>query len=352
MRRLASAPLFSSFRTALFALACVGPFGALPAWAGDAAARVVGISGKALIRIESKGTSAKPSQPLKIGDAIGPGATINTASDSSVKLLMSDHSIVDIGPSTLFKMDEYSLNGGSDRNVGLSMEYGKFRASVNQPVGPKGKFTVRTRSAVMGVRGTEFIVASSLAASSAPRGTGSGLMSSGATQITVVHGTVEVIPQSVALAAPGKSGGALSQLPPGQLPASGAVRSGAPVMVTAGSQLTTRPDGADGKIEAPHVAALSSGEIESVKQDAKQPDRTFIQSVVVSSSGSGSGGPATGTSTLSAFSQVLAVTAKDPPPVTSVIAGLPGTFTPDQVLHTTQQQTVGQAVNLSVVFHE
>ena len=258
--------------------------------AGDASGKVVSISGRVLSRNDRDKTPHMTF--MKTGDIIAPGSIINTDSTSSVKLLMSDKTILDLGPSTLFKISEYKLNGGSDREVGLQMDYGKIRASVNTPVGAKGKFTVKTRTASMGVRGTEFsVVADSSAppppASSNKPGNGSGPGSgkspgggtvNAPTAITVFHGTVAV-QQVTASGSPLKGAKAPAAIP-----------------VTAGQQLTTHAVAplSQGGVQlasanfsaAPTVVTLSPTQLSTARSESVVADNTFKASITIESSNS------------------------------------------------------------------
>jgi len=293
--------------------------------ATEPAGKVVGVSGKVLAR-DDKGT--RKMREMKTGDAIEKGEIINTDSRASIKLLMSDRSIVDLGPSSLFKVDEYQLKNGPDRDVQMSLDYGTTRMSVNRPVGDKGKFVIRTKSATMGVRGTEFIVASDLKAlptgeppavkaklaadNKAVRAKGAGPERSRATtSITVIHGKVEVSETTKPKATP--------------------------VAVTEGKQITTTAAvvgdkavieapgaGAKGtKAEAPKLVDVPPTQMQALTKSVKLEDTTFKQAVVIDHSAGGSGG---GAATLAAVSESLAgalagFTAPRPGDITT-----PGTF--------------------------
>jgi len=175
---------------------------------GEVAGRVVASQGEAKVRNDLK---KKGLTDLKVGDRLYKGDVVNTSSDGAVKLLMSDKTILDIGPSSLFKVNEYKLKNVNDRQVDLGMDYGKVRALVNQKVNDKGRIQIRTKAAVMGVRGTEFIVNAGSPSISAQFATGN----QGAdleipkTEIVVISGQVDVaMPQAKSL-----DGGALSSPP-------------------------------------------------------------------------------------------------------------------------------------------
>ncbi len=294
------------------------------AWAAtpEKAGQVVTVSGKVLVR-----NIANPSGPIQIlknNDIITTGTVINTSSSASVKILMTDRTILDLGPSTLFKVDDYVLGKGSDRTVKMSMDYGKVRASVNQPIGDKGTFQVKTKSATMGVRGTEFIVDAGPPLAVSPRAPSSqgpnvqaqdlaAISAPPPTQITVVHGVV-------AVSSPNASGGSKES-----------------ARLTAGSQMMTS---GVSMAEAPKIASLSTQEVSAVKQEVKLEDRTFKANVVVGTSqkeeskgsgrspasgaGSGQGGGSAGAQTMKAISTMVesSTQAMAPPPMAP--QGVPG----------------------------
>lgn len=211
--------------------------------ADDFIARAVSVSGKVLVRGEGAGTQMTF---LKTGDKLFKGTILNTGSNGAVKLLMTDRTILDLGPSSLFKVNDYQVQAGNvgDRTVDMSLDYGSVRASVNEKISSnKGKFTIRTKAATMGVRGTEFVVNSALPVKNA-----AGVATEPPkTSITVMHGKVEV-------ADAGKP-------------------SAPPVAVTPGFQFAKSGDGPGA------VAQLKPQEIAQVKADAFQKDMTFMQAV-------------------------------------------------------------------------
>lgn len=244
---------------AMFTAMFTAIFTAQGTWAQEIAGKAVSVSGKILIR-EAASPKANP-RDLRVGDTVQAGQVINSSSNGSAKILMTDKSIIDIGSSTLFKVDEYLLKKGSDRKVSLSIDYGKVRTSVNQPVGEKGQYRFRTKTATMGVRGTEFIVQSEIAN---PSGAGAQAVKN---EITVVSGTVSFTSPEV---------------PRGQT-----------MSLTTGSQLvvgSTNPADAN-KAEAPQVKQLSKQELQTAASDAKVTDKTFVQAVAIDKKSEGNAPP-------------------------------------------------------------
>lgn len=124
------------------------------------AGKVISVSGVVLIR-SGESPDAK-SQVLKAGTFFRSSDILITSSNGFVKLLFQDRSIIDVGPSTLFEVRKFNPKKGNDREVDLDLTYGSVRAVVTEPLKGKGRFKIRTPSATMGVRGTEFLVKSSI----------------------------------------------------------------------------------------------------------------------------------------------------------------------------------------------
>jgi FecR protein len=137
----------------------------------NSAGAIVTVNGLAeVLRGGSKST-------VKPGDSIFVHDVINVAKDGSVKVLLKDRSILDIGAGSQFSVDKYVPGNGSDREVDLAIAHGTLRSAVTQKVEGAGKFRVKTNNATMGVRGTDFIVQADTK-----------------TQVTVLQGSVEVAP--------------------------------------------------------------------------------------------------------------------------------------------------------------
>jgi len=237
-------------------------------WGAELSGRVVSLSGKVLIRNEQE--KASQARGLKVGDSVHEGEVINTSSNGSAKLLLTDHSIIDVGASTLFKLEEYRLKHTGDRAVTLGMDYGTVRAAVNQPVGAQGRYRFKTKTATMGVRGTEFVVQSDFVP---PRKEGTPGTTRAPefakTQITVMEGKVEVA------SGPASNVKPVTLTPGMQVSVAPPAASGS----TAGSTDTTKPGTT--KTEVLDVKQLSKQELQTVTQGAKISDKTFMQAVVV-----------------------------------------------------------------------
>lgn len=97
---------------------------------------------------------------------------------SRAKIVMIDKNVLNISPKSKIQLADYKYeNNGEDKNVTINLIYGKIRSKVKQKYdGKKNAYRVKTKAAVAGVRGTDFIV---------------GHTSSG-TQVVTFEGQVEV----------------------------------------------------------------------------------------------------------------------------------------------------------------
>jgi hypothetical protein len=97
---------------------------------------------------------------LALKDVVIPGTTIKTESKSFVKLLFADKTQMNIGPDTTLKLEQ--TRAGDPSLVNLVG--GQIRAKVTKDLlkGPSGetkdKMIIKTKTAAMGIRGTDFNV--------------------------------------------------------------------------------------------------------------------------------------------------------------------------------------------------
>ena len=238
-------------------------------YAKEIAGEIVSVSGVAFIRPE-KSTDPLPKSPPRVraGDNVYVGDVINTSSEGNVKILMRDKSIVDLGSSSLFKVDEYVHNHGNDRKAKLDLMFGKVRVAVTKKIEGEGKFLVKTKGATMGVRGTEFSITESIPASlsrhddspeakqekEAPK--------KAETVVTVFQGKVDV----ASAPKPKIEGQAVSAPAP------------AVVSLTAGTQLTT---GASIPAAAVQPVKLTEVQMTALKVETKIADNTFAKAITI-----------------------------------------------------------------------
>src|SRR5262245_49969436 len=126
------------------------------AFAGPALAADVGLvkvsNGSVEIQRAGSKIRAEVGTPVQVADVLKTGA------DGSAGVTFSDNSLLSIGPNTVFEIDKYQFDS--------TTHAGEFQGSLKQGrlAGISGKMVkqspesmkIRTPSAVMGVRGTEF----------------------------------------------------------------------------------------------------------------------------------------------------------------------------------------------------
>lgn len=122
------------------------------AWAGKNVALVNLIRGDAQVLTMGKTVS------LKKNDWIENGSIIKTASRSFVKLVFIDKSQMNIGPNSEMKVEQFT---GKDSGV-IDLVKGKIRSQVTKDYlqinKDKSKMFIKTPNAVMGIRGTDFMI--------------------------------------------------------------------------------------------------------------------------------------------------------------------------------------------------
>lgn len=295
------------------------------------AGHVVSVSGTVLLRQDQKNDPGKARQ-LKPGDSIFEGDVINTSSDGKAKLLMQDRTILDVGSSALFHVSKFDKKQGENRDVELSMMYGSVRANVTKKLDAKGKFRIRTPSATMGVRGTQFIVASGLegapVAVPAQARSPAGGPSKGSpapapkTEVVVIDGKVEVRQEAKE---PPKSGG--RQL-------ANAPAANQTVTLGAGQGIVADASSSASSFKP---TALSTEQLGKALEVAKVEDNTFKAAIVLDapkpgqgSGGQGGGAPMAGMNvtqdTIRDVVKDTATTMAGAGPMTIGNSGIVGTF--------------------------
>ncbi len=175
-------------RTAKLGMGIVGSVALLAGMAGGEAR--ASFAGGVLARVEgpvtvlahpgaqessSEGTLVKYegttylARPAKAGAEVKIGEVLRTTAGGKARLVFDNGDSMQVGEGTCYRVVEQ----------GVRLYDGKLR-SIIQKGGPRSKMVIRTKSAIMGVRGTDFLVEER--------------QSQGA-KITVLRGKVEVTPQ-------------------------------------------------------------------------------------------------------------------------------------------------------------
>jgi hypothetical protein len=126
---------------------------AFPALAADVGQVKVS---KGSVQIERNG--AKMAAP--VGASVQASDVIMTGADGSAGITFTDNSLVSVGPNTVFAIDKYRFD--STTHAGEfegSLKKGRLAAISGKMVKASPEsMKIRTPSAIMGVRGTEFVV--------------------------------------------------------------------------------------------------------------------------------------------------------------------------------------------------
>jgi hypothetical protein len=125
----------------------------LPAWANDVG-QVKTAKGTVHVEREGKRLPASVGMPIRQAD------TLVTGSDGAVGVTFTDNSLLSTGPNSVLVVDRYTFD--------TTTHAGRFDASLKKGTLAvvSGKMVkqspeamkVRTPAAIMGVRGTEFVV--------------------------------------------------------------------------------------------------------------------------------------------------------------------------------------------------
>ena len=91
---------------------------------------------------------------LKKGDPVMTGDVIRTLEDSKIKMSLIDGSFLLLTENSKTKIEDVKPTGKSF----FRMFTGKLRAIVKKVISPSSTFSIRTQTAIVGVKGTDFVV--------------------------------------------------------------------------------------------------------------------------------------------------------------------------------------------------
>jgi hypothetical protein len=98
--------------------------------------------------------------PAAVGASLRASDVIVTGADGSAGITFTDNSLVSVGPNSVFAIEKYSFD--STTHAGHfegNLRQGRLAAVSGKMVKQSPEsMKIRTPSAVMGVRGTEFVV--------------------------------------------------------------------------------------------------------------------------------------------------------------------------------------------------
>lgn len=113
---------------------------------------VIGLSGTSYVE------SGAARHPLKLGEAVQIGDTVEVSAGARLKLRMTDGSVISLASATRMTVGSYEVDtSGRRKEAKLSLGLGLLRAVVTRGGGP-GTFEVQTAVGTSGVRSTDWFV--------------------------------------------------------------------------------------------------------------------------------------------------------------------------------------------------
>lgn len=142
--------------------------------ANSSVGKIISLEGRAFIKKENSNF-----KKLRMTDLIENGDILKTSYKSRIKISFVDNSIIYVAPKSQFKIENYKYNKEKkERNSVLNLLGGRVKLLVAKLSSKKRNFKIKTATATVGVRGTEFIVSTEITNES---------------EILVLSGSVEVI---------------------------------------------------------------------------------------------------------------------------------------------------------------
>jgi hypothetical protein len=126
---------------------------AMPAWASDVG-QVKTAKGTVHVEREGKRIPANVGMPIRQAD------TLVTGADGAVGVTFTDNSLLSTGPNSVLVVDRYSFDSTTHAGrFDASLKKGTLAVVSGKMVKQSPEaMKVRTPAAIMGVRGTEFVV--------------------------------------------------------------------------------------------------------------------------------------------------------------------------------------------------
>jgi hypothetical protein len=128
---------------------------AFPAMAAAADVGLIKVA-KGSVQIQRGATK----MPATVGAGLQTSDVIVTGADGSAGITFTDNSLVSVGPNSVFAIDKYSFDTTTHSGEFMgNLKQGRLAAVSGKMVKQSPEsMKIRTPSAVMGVRGTEFLV--------------------------------------------------------------------------------------------------------------------------------------------------------------------------------------------------
>lgn len=125
----------------------------LELWGAQEVANITALRGEAVVENGSKKLKAK------LGDAIFEKDVVSTMQNSKMQMIFKDETVVTIGKNSVFSVEEYLFDAQKEPEVKFGMIQGAMRTITGKvgKIAPQ-KFKVETKTATIGIRGTNFTV--------------------------------------------------------------------------------------------------------------------------------------------------------------------------------------------------
>lgn len=118
----------------------------------DHAGEFASVQGR--VDITSPGEPARPANP---GDRVFESDVVRTKSDGWAELKLADGSLIRIAPASRFLIASFIVEKNETRSI-LNLLRGKIRNIISRTSDRQTQYEVRTKTAIVGVRGTDFFV--------------------------------------------------------------------------------------------------------------------------------------------------------------------------------------------------
>jgi hypothetical protein len=141
-------------RSSRLVIALVLAFAPVAAWADDPIGQVKTETGTVTVERGDK------IQSVAIGDHVFQSDAVVTAPDSSVGITFADNSMMSLGPPSRLKLDQFRFDSTTEEGVfNSSLQKGTLAVKSGLIVHQTPEaMHIKTPSALLGVRGTEFVV--------------------------------------------------------------------------------------------------------------------------------------------------------------------------------------------------
>jgi hypothetical protein len=91
---------------------------------------------------------------MRLGSKVYSGSYIRTGGNSKVKVVYKNGDQMMVGPGTIYQIKGVKLSNGKTTST-MKLMYGTVRAVIDKD-GPRNNMKIKTKTAAMGVRGTDF----------------------------------------------------------------------------------------------------------------------------------------------------------------------------------------------------